>query len=485
MPPDVRIIVVGGDLEAYLVALFLCHTYPQANLVLVDKPPTQLTLPAMTAGPSVVSLFARLKIAEESWMRETGATYHFATRLDHFFSPQSHFWQSLEEIPHPPHQTLSAYLAAYCHYQKLAKTHASDELIASVPLLQEGLIPRRLRCIGSPDYLAMGETRIYFPYGYHLDSEKTTHWLKRQLIRQPQMRWVGADSVSVELRKDRSIAHLILPTGEEIQGDLFMDCTGRALHLLSQVTPLPIASPTPALLCDQLHVDYRPYMDPEKEMVGYMHIKAQNNGWNWAIPLSEGWQVGSISSSAFTSQDKSTRFLSHRLLEPWAKNCLAIGSSAACFEPLGISPLDLLASSLLQFPQKPLAAVYNKYFQGLTQAAYDYISAHYLLTSREETPFWQTAKFGSPSDSLLDRLESQRQGHYRHSDLLVPPWNWIQLFFGMNVYPTPPTDCVGEFLHFSHCLEAADWTNLLRESRKGHWPTPYHFIQGKRAKTSR
>jgi tryptophan halogenase len=74
----------------------------------------------------------------------------------------------------------------------------------------------------------------------------------------------------------------------------------------------------------------------------------------------------------------------------------------------------------------------------MMEEARDFIAAHYVLTSREDTPFWRAVKYETViPDSLADRLANSRQSYPNR------PWNgiifqensWMAVLLGMNYLP--------------------------------------------------
>ncbi|WP_435336476.1 tryptophan 7-halogenase, partial [Klebsiella pneumoniae] len=85
----------------------------------------------------------------------------------------------------------------------------------------------------------------------------------------------------------------------------------------------------------------------------------------------------------------------------WVKNCLAIGMSQGFIEPLEASALAMVELSLNmlseQMPQSRehmalLATRFNNRFNYRWQRVIDFLKLHYVLSERNDSPYWQDIK---------------------------------------------------------------------------------------------
>ena len=72
----------------------------------------------------------------------------------------------------------------------------------------------------------------------------------------------------------------------------------------------------------------------------------------------------------------------------------------------------------------------------------DFIIAHYKVTEREDTPYWQYCKHMSIPDSLAEKLELfRRRGEARpRAGDLFSEVSWFAILYGQGIVPqsTPP-----------------------------------------------
>ena len=150
-----------------------------------------------------------------------------------------------------------------------------------------------------------------------------------------------------------------------------------------------------------------PYVDKAAELSPFTSCTALSAGWVWDIPLWSRRGVGYVYSSRHLGDEEAemelrehlgwarVESIPHRKItirhgrhrRPWVKNCVAIGLAAGFIEPLestGISltQLDVVDLGGLLADE----ARYNERVTARFDATVDFIQAHYVLTSRDDTP---------------------------------------------------------------------------------------------------
>lgn len=102
----------------------------------------------------------------------------------------------------------------------------------------------------SPLYMQpSGQVGLYEQHAYHIENRTFVAYLEQQA----HLRGVTIledDVVGVTRREDGGIATLRLASGQDLPGDLFIDCSGFASYLLSQTLQEPYVSYADGLYCD-------------------------------------------------------------------------------------------------------------------------------------------------------------------------------------------------------------------------------------------
>jgi tryptophan halogenase len=192
-------------------------------------------------------------------------------------------------------------------------------------------------------------------------------------------------------------------------------------------------------------------------------------GWRWSIGLQNRRGTGYVFSSAFTSDEEAerelraalgpaaegqtARFLPMRVgynPEAWTGNCVAVGLAAGFLEPLeatGIYLIEVGARILAEHlpldgqAMPALAASYNRIVGGTFHEIADFITLHYALSRREDTPFWRAVGNRRVlSDGLRSRLELWDERPPRDFDLSSPlgtyqAYSWECVLYGMGWRP--------------------------------------------------
>jgi tryptophan 7-halogenase len=254
-------------------------------------------------------------------------------------------------------------------------------------------------------------------YAYHLDAILLGRYL-RDLATGYGAKRVEARVVGAKLDERGYIRALSLDTGQELAGDLFVDCSGFQGYLINQILGEPFEPWGKYLFCDRAVAMQVPLTAGQK-INPYTLSTAKSAGWIWEIQLSSRRGTGYVYSSHYISDEDAERELRQylgpaaegikaRKLEMrvgrsrrfWVKNCVAIGLAGGFLEPLestGIYLTEMGIKLLFEnFPEveycEPIADIYNRQMAGLYDETMRFIVLHYCLTQREDTPFWRANK---------------------------------------------------------------------------------------------
>ncbi len=266
---------------------------------------------------------------------------------------------------------------------------------------------------------------------------------------------------SVSLKpEDGFIEALTLESGERVEADLYIDCSGfRGL-----------------LIEDALHTGYEHWQhwlpcdraaavpcERTAALSSYTRVTAKPAGWQWRIPLQHRIGNGYVYSSDFVSdaaaQDQllssiegkaladplKLQFATGRRKRFWSKNCVAIGLSAGFLEPLESTSIHFIQRGITMlltlFPDRNFRNAeidrYNKILGMEYERVRDFLVLHYSTTERDDSDMWRYCRTVPKPDSLKERIELFRSHGriLREDNELFPAQSWLYVFVGQNIMP--------------------------------------------------
>jgi len=113
------------------------------------------------------------------------------------------------------------------------------------------------------------------------------------------------------------------------------------------------------------------------------------------------------------------RFRTGRNKRAWVGNCVAIGLSSCFLEPLESTGIYFITASIYQlakhFPTRAwdprIIERFNQEIEFMFDDCRDFIQAHYLTSTRDDSTFWVTNKNDLKlSDKIMEKIETYRCG---------------------------------------------------------------------------
>ena len=484
--------IVGGGATAWLCAAALRRAFQHRGLyVLVldlsrcaDDPLGRWTL------PSLRSIHTLLGIKEGDLIRRTGATFRLGTEHRSWQGDASRFVQMHGElgieINGAPFDKYLALRALAGHPESV-----EDYSLAAVAA-RTGKFARPME--------SQNPLTSSFTYGLHLDDSAYCEYV-REYAQRLGVRRINSQLHDV-LLKDGNVDALVLPNGERIHADYFLDCSGQQALVMNRVDA-PDRQGWSAWLRNDRMVSTRAFAIDDPPAV--TRTDATDVGWLWRIPLAQSSVAGYIYSSEFCNDNEAIRQLRQyapcisepmvcplrqgRRTRPWTRNCIAIGSSAVELEPLVGADLHIaqlgIATLIELFPLDTHAAVeateYNRIIGEHADALRDFTIAHYRTGAGRSTDYWRAVKAEPLPPSLADKLDLYRaNGHIvlrDHETFEAADWAWLLL--GRGCLP----DALG--LHVRTKLTNAPVSHLTKlriaiEQLAGSMPRHMDYVRQQR-----
>ena len=294
-------------------------------------------------------------------------------------------------------------------------------------------------------------------YAFHFDAGLYARFLRGFAEERGVVRREGK-IVDVEQRaEDGFIQAVKLESGERIEGELFIDCSGFRGLLIEQTLKTGYEDWTHWLPCDRAAA----VPCESSEFTPYTRSTAREAGWQWRIPLQHRTGNGYVYSSSHISDEQAAetllsnldgkpladprflRFVTGRRKQAWVKNVVAIGLSSGFIEPLESTSIHLIQSGIAKlmqmFPDKRFEPAdrerFNRMTQLETEQVRDFIILHYHLTERDDTPFWDRCRTMDVPDSLKEkyRLFEGYGRIFRENDELFNDTSWMAVMVGQGL----------------------------------------------------
>jgi tryptophan halogenase len=421
--PVKRIVIVGGGTAGWLTAGVIAakhrsRTPAGFSVTLVESPNTPIIGVGEGTWPTLRTTLSRIGVSETEFFRQCDAAFKQGARFarwttgtadDSYYHPLM-LPQSFSQLNLVPHWLAENKGRSFC-----------DAVSPQGILCDEGLAPKT---IATAEYDAVAN------YAYHLDAGKFAAFLQKHCTEQLGVKHILADVRRANLSENGDIRSLDTEQAGEIEGDLFVDCTGFKALLIGETLGVPFKECTDVLFCDTALAVQLPYQSDTEPMASHTISTAQSSGWIWDIGLPTRRGIGYVYSSRHTTDDAAEREL-REYIGPrgkdlrvrkipikaghretfWKRNCVAVGLSAGFLEPLEASAIVLIEmSAKLIAEQMPvcrevmdiIAARFNTTTHYRWGRIIDFLKLHYVLTKREDTAFWRDNRL---PETIPERLQ--------------------------------------------------------------------------------
>jgi tryptophan halogenase len=440
-----RIVIAGGGTAGWMAAAAIAKTLGEAaQLTLIESDQIGTIGVGESTIPPLVTYNRLLGINEAEFMRATQATFKLGigfenwkevghryfhsfgtTGKDHWSAGFQHFWLNGIERGHeqPYEDYCLELMAAYAG--KFA--HLPDDRMNYAYQLDSSLYAKFLRAMAEKD----GATRV-----------------------EGKIAEVEVDETSGD------IAALKLESGQRIEGDLFIDCTGFRALLIDGTLGSAFEDWTHWLPNDSAIAVQTRSVRPAAP---YTLAIAHDSGWRWRIPLQHRTGNGIVFSSRYLDKDAALerllgeiegdtltqpnvlRFKAGMRRRQWVKNCVAVGLSSGFMEPLESTSIHLIQRAVLRLIRMlPLSEISERdilEFNDQMEQDYlqirDFLILHYKATDRRDSEFWRYCADMEVPDSLTQKIELFRDTGrvFRRNEELFAENSWVQVMMGQGIMP--------------------------------------------------
>lgn len=453
--PISAITIVGGGTAGWMAAALLSRLFTRGYKIRLVESEEIGTIGVGEATIPAIRTFNQLAgIDEAEFIRATQATFKLGIEFVDWRRAGSSYIHGFGNIG----QDLF-----WLHTHQFWLKMAERGLVKSLDHYAINCVAARLNRFAQPDKRNPNAPLADLDYAYHFDAALFAAFLRKRAEAQGVERIEGR---IVDTTRDATtgfVESVTLSDGRTVPGDLFIDCSGMRGLLIGGAMGVGYEDWDKWLLCDRALAVPCASVSP---LTPYTRSTAHDAGWQWRIPLQHRTGNGLVYSSAHIGDDAAAnlllgqldgaalkdpmpvRFRPGKRSRAWEKNVVAIGLSGGFLEPLESTSIHLIQTGLFRlialFPGQGFHAAdideYNRQTEFEYHDVRDFIIAHYKVTEREGSPFWDYLRTMDIPDSLAARLDlfASSARFFMHGKAeLFREESWVQVLIGQGLKATP------------------------------------------------
>lgn len=438
-----RVVIAGGGTAGWMAAAALSHQFHGIlEMVLVESEEIGTVGVGESTIPPIRSFHRILGISEQDFMRATAATFKLGILFEN--------WGKIgETYLHPFGSTGRSTWSCDFHHFWL---HGQARGIHA----EYGEYCVEHQAAKAGKFFTGPNSEVN--YAYHLDASVYARFLRKFSEKFGVRRVEGKIKEVRQHPESGFVEALVLESGQVVEGDLFIDCTGFRGLLIEQTLKTGYENWDHWLPCDRAVAVQTESTGPA---VPYTRAIAHEAGWRWRIPLQHRVGNGLVYSSRQMSDEQATekllrevegrtivqprviRFQTGRRRDAWNKNVIAVGLANGFVEPLESTSIHLIMTSmtrliyLFPFPTVTQSIIdqYNEESRIEAERVRDFIVLHYHATQRDDSELWKYCSSMKLPDTLARRLDLfrtrahvwQRDGELFRTD----SWVHVMLYQGI------------------------------------------------------
>lgn len=439
-----KLVIVGGGTAGWMAAAAIGRAMGELlEIVLVESSSIATVGVGEATIPPIRNLHLLLELEEGEFLKQVNGSFKLGIEFQN--------WGALGERyfhPFAAHGT-DTWAAQFHHYWVKARQHGLKSALDEFSY--EAVLGRAGRFGQSGDHKAA--------YAYHFDASLYARLLRR-IAEGDGVQRLDAKVEDVVQHENGDIASIMLDSGDAIEGDFFIDCTGMRALLMEQTLGVAWDDWGQWLKSDRA---VAAQTESRTDPLPYTRATARSCGWQWRIPLQNRVGNGLVYSSAhltdaqaekalvdnldgrMRTEPRVIRFRTGRRVNQWQKNCLALGLSSGFLEPLESTSIHLIQNSIIRFiklfPSRGVdpteVAQFNREVEQEMASIRDFIILHYHVTARTDTEYWRDCREMTVPDSLAHKIELfRRTGKiFRDNNELFSEPSWISVMVGQGIVP--------------------------------------------------
>ena len=404
-----KIVIVGSGTAGWLSAVFMQQRHYE--VILIESPDIPTIGVGESTQPLVTNYLNYCQLKQTDWMPPSSSTYKMGVMFegwtDHKFMIDSES-------------------AAFSQMDATtSKTWGIDEIVIAnnmSPVEYMNWFPsyRMATNNKSPKF---GKERFNYMHGHSFEPPNAVQWdnvfmqnYLRKVCIERGVKLIKDNVVSADLDEKGYVKHLITKDNGNIEGDIFIDCTGFSAILLDKIYDVQWHSIEHMLPNNNAVVVRKKYTNPQQECHPYTNAKAMNAGWRWTIPTYHDISYGYVYSDKYIDKDDAEKELRESINEwdtsalhvPFKagirstidhKNVIAAGLSAGFVEPLEATSLAFTCTIIgdlnrILFEtgdvwEEKWEGFLNKKFNAVFTEIANFIFMHFYASTKNDTEYWR------------------------------------------------------------------------------------------------
>ena len=447
-----RVVIVGGGTAGWMTATALSRVLgenPAIDICLIESDEIGTVGVGEATIPQIVLFNAMLGIDEAEFVRETEATYKLGiefvdwTRIGHrYVHPFGFYGLDMKGVE-------------FHHFWLKGRSLGDDTPLDAYSLSVMGALSSRF-AHPRPDQPNSPLSKL--GYAFQFDAGLYARYLRR-LAEANRVRRVEGRIIDVARGGESGLVDaVVLQSGERVEGDLFVDCSGFRGLLIEGAMQSGFEDWSSWLPCDRA---FAVPCESSGDRQPLTRSTARGAGWQWRIPLQHRTGNGYVYSSAHLSDDeaaatllanldgapladpKPLRFTAGHRKQAWIGNVVALGLAGGFLEPLESTSIHLVQSGIARllalWPTRHFDQIEIDRFNSESRREYidirDFLVLHYKATERDDTPFWDYCRTLPPPEGLADKLAMFRANGrvFREHQELFTETSWLAVMVGQGM----------------------------------------------------
>jgi tryptophan halogenase len=441
-----KVVIVGGGTAGWMAAASFSKLMGKNfELTLIESDEISTIGVGEGTIPPIVFLNRLLEVNEQEFLAEVRGTFKLGISFENWRDVNKNYFHSFGALGQ------DCWAAGFQHFWLKGLQIGVDSVLDDYCLEANA---------ASTNKFAHLPGGAVINYAYHVDAGLCAKFL-RKIAEQHGILRVEGKIVHVETNHQTGFIESVkLMSGQVIEGDLFIDCSGFRGLLIEETLHTGYEDWSHWLPCDSaIAVQTKSVRDP----VPYTRSIAHSEGWQWQIPLQHRVGNGLVYCSRYLSDEdakktlldnvdgdlisepKLIKFRPGQRLKYWNKNCIALGLASGFIEPLESTSIHLIQRGIMRlmqlFPLDGITQVeedeYNQQMKSEVHNIRDLIILHYHLTEREDSRFWRYCKNMSVPQSLKQRMEYFKETGkvFVKAEDLFREASWLQIMIGQGLMP--------------------------------------------------